>query len=335
MEIFTAIHHAQLAGPTVLTIGNFDGVHRGHVALLQTLGRAAAALPGAHTAIVTFDPHPLHLLRPEQPHFLLTTPQERLVLADQVAIEYGIIQPFDHALAQLDPAQFLTLLKQHLGMAHLVVGPDFVLGRGRTGNLDLLRSLGKTIGYTVEVMEPVDWAGHAVRSSNIRQLLGAGEVDLAAELLGRPYHVNGVVEEGDRRGRLLGSPTANLRTDPNKLLPAHGVYATYAWVDGKHGLEAYPSVSNLGIRPTINGVALRLETHILDFPPEGHSGDLYGQTLTLEFLQRLRGEQRFPSLDALAAQIQQDIAAARLLFPHFPSAPHPLTLTIPAQRDHG
>jgi riboflavin kinase / FMN adenylyltransferase len=301
--------------PTYLTLGNFDGVHRGHQALLAALQQVAARHFGtAYSAILTFDPHPLAVLRPSAAQPLLTTPAERLAVAARLGLDYGVIQPFNMEIAALSAHGFLTLLKAHLNLAGLVVGPDFALGRNREGTLDRLRELSAELDYTVNVIEPVDWQGHAVRSSLIRDHLQKGEVVAAGELLGRLYHATGTVVEGDRRGRLLGTPTANLQLAAEKLWPADGVYATRAWVlIGGHP-RPYWSVTNLGVRPTVDGVRRRFETHILDFPQAGHDGDLYGHQLTVEFVERLRGEQRFNGLPELQAQIQADIRAARILF---------------------
>jgi riboflavin kinase/FMN adenylyltransferase len=329
MQQFFDIEQAQMAGPSFLTIGNFDGLHRGHQALLQQMQTLAAATyedaggPRPQTGLLTFDPHPLAVLRPDQAQPLLTTPQERLTLADRLGIDFGVIQRFTLALAKLTPLDFLALLKRHLGMAALVVGPDFALGRNRSGDIQTLRQLGKQVGYDLYVVEPIIWHGEAqVRSSAIREALLHGDVRTAAEMLGRPYAVTGKVVTGDRRGRQLGIPTANLQTPPAKLLPANGVYATWTAVHLEDGVHIYPSVTNLGIRPTVDGQLRRLECHLLDFPRPGYSDDIYGRTLDLHFVAHLRGEQRFPDLDALVAQIHADIAEARRLLPlHTPPQP--------------
>jgi riboflavin kinase/FMN adenylyltransferase len=338
MQIITDIYAISLRRPTALTIGNFDGIHRGHQVLLSELCRVAASLAGnlnsdgaAVTGLMVFDPHPLTVLRPEQEHKLLTTPLERLQLAGRLGIDLGIVQPFTAKTAALEPAEFMGLLKRHLNLAALVVGPDFALGRNRTGNLEVLAALGEQLGYRVVVIEPVEWSNQPVRSSAVRHLLLEGQVEEAAELLGRPYHVSGLVVLGDERGRQLGTPTANLLPPPNKLWPADGVYATRTWLHtGASPLftapTVYNSVTNLGVRPTVDGLHRRLETHLLDFPPAGHTGDLYGQTLTVEFIKRLRGEKRFSGLPELVAQIQSDIATARTLLPPPIPESHPFFL---------
>jgi len=322
MQIFNDIRTAHFSRPTVLTIGNFDGVHRGHQTLLARLLGVAAELD-AVGGLITFDPHPLAVLRPEHAPLLLTTPHERLQVAAQLGLGVGVIQPFTPELAAVGPDTFVGWLKQHLNLAALVAGPDFALGRNRSGNLEVLAALGEEMGYRLVVIDPVEWGEHSVRSNAIRALLTQGKVDEAATMLGRPYHATGIVIPGDRRGRTIGTPTANMQLPPNKLWPADGVYATRTYVhqvnksDGS-GPVVYSSVTNLGVRPTVDGTQHRFETHLLDFPdPDGPAeladGDLYGRTLTVEFIARLRGEVRFDGLPALIAQIQRDIEAARQL----------------------
>jgi riboflavin kinase / FMN adenylyltransferase len=321
MQQFVNITEVQLPGPSFLTIGNFDGLHRGHQALLRKVIDIAhhAFATGAvktfpQSGLITFDPHPLTVLRPEIPHFLLTTPAERLALAAEIGIDFGVIQQFTHAVAGLEARDFLVLLKTHLGLAGLVVGPDFAIGRGRKGDLAALRTLGDELGYTLHVIDPVTWTEWPVRSSTIRQAIQQGDVTTAAALLGRYYHVSGEVVYGDQRGRQLGIPTANMQTQPDKLLPANGVYATRTRLQHAGVMRYFNSVTNLGVRPTVDGIQQRLETHILDFPPAESTGDLYGQLLTIEFVARLRDEQRFSSIDKLIVQIQLDIEQARQLF---------------------
>jgi riboflavin kinase/FMN adenylyltransferase len=317
MQIITDVRTVRLRRPTALTIGNFDGIHRGHQALLREVRRAAATLDGGSpvtTALLTFDPHPLTVLRPDIVHRVLTSPLERLHLAGALGIDLGIVQPFTPATAALDPAAFMGWMKTHLDLTALVVGPDFALGRNRSGNLDVLAALGDELGYRLLVIEPVEFQDKSVRSSNIRRLLVEGHVAQAAELLGRPYHVTGTVMRGDQRGRTIGVPTANLQPAPDKLWPADGVYATRTWVHAGGAPRVYNSVTNLGVRPTVDGAHHRFETHLLDFPPAAveelllPDGELYGQTLTVEFVQWLRSEKRFAGLHELVAQIQTDIA---------------------------
>jgi riboflavin kinase/FMN adenylyltransferase len=244
----------------------------------------------------------------------MTSARERLVLAAEHHIDYGIAHPFTRATASLEAHEFMALLKQQLGLAALVVGPDFALGRNRSGNIERLTELGQEYGYTVHVMPPFLLADQPVRSSGIRELLLTGDVAEAARLLGRPYQVEGVVQAGDQRGRAVGIPTANVAPPADKLLPADGVYATRTLVCATSGVFAYNSVTNIGVRPTVGGTERRVETHLLDFPPLTQIDDLYGQTLAVEFLQRLRGEQRFASVADLVRQIHSDIERAAVWF---------------------
>lgn len=299
-------------GPTFLTIGNFDGVHLGHQALLRCLQTEAAAHSApAKTALLTFDPHPLAVLRPHVPLQLLTTPEERLQLLAPFGLDLGIIQPFDQEFARLKPEQFMRLLVERLGLVRLVVGPDFALGRARAGTVAVLQALGTQLGYGVSVVEVVAGTSGEVRSHQIRQLLRDGNVRAAWQMLGRPYRVVGIVEEGERRGRTIGVPTANIRPLPQRLLPADGVYATWAYLQDENAGLARASVTNIGTRPTVDGRQHRVETHLLDFPGPGEPGQLYGQQVAVSFVSRLRVEQRFDSLAELLAQIRRDILATR------------------------
>lgn len=318
MQTYDNLDQVQIDQPTYLTIGNFDGLHRGHQSLLQQMqqlaqqaGQTSASAWAPKTGLITFDPHPLAVLQPQRPHQLLTTPQERLALAGALGIDLGVIQPFTPQVAALDARQFMQWLKEKLRLAALVVGPDFALGRQRSGDLGALRQLGEELGYALFVIEPQNWHNKPVRSSLIRQALQQGNVAEAAGLLGRNYHITGVVVEGDRRGRQIGVPTANVQAPLNKLIPGNGVYATqtYFFVAGQR--YTYNSATNIGVRPTVDGLHHRIETHLLDFPPAGASGDLYGQTMHIEFVARLRGEERFASLEALVTQIGADLEQAR------------------------
>jgi riboflavin kinase/FMN adenylyltransferase len=329
LQLFGDVREAQLDGPTFLTIGNFDGVHLGHQALFRTMQELAAVhtAAAAHVGVLTFEPHPLAVLRPEKAPTLLTSPGERMELIAAMGLNLGIIQPFTQEIANLRAVEFMTLLKTHLGLNTLVVGPDFALGRGRSGDIARLRELGRELDYQLVVIDPVHWQEHSVRSSSIRALLREGEVAQAANLLGRFYSVPGQVCDGDRRGRLLGTPTANLQIPAERLLPLDGVYATRTHIRGRDGngaeIRVFDSVTNLGVRPTVDGQQHRFETHLLDFPPPGESGDLYGQHLVVEFVARLRGERRFQGLDELKAQIQTDIQRAREALASTPAAQIP------------
>lgn len=313
MLTFNDIRQASMPGPTFLTIGNFDGLHLGHQALLIRAQELAAAHPSGagSTAIITFDPHPLSVLRPDDRVLQLSSPMERLQLAASLGIDVGVVHPFTRETASQDALDFVEMLKRYLGLAGLVVGPDFALGRNRGGTIDALRGFGDELGFIVDIVQPVALNGEVARSRVIRDRIVLGDVAGAAQLLGRPYSVSGPVREGDRRGRTVGIPTANIVAPADRVLPADGVYATRARICTPWQAYAFASVTNLGVRPTVDGVHHRVEAHLLDFPPRELLDDLYGQHVTLEFVERLRGEQRFASVDDLVAQIHKDIARAR------------------------
>lgn len=312
MQIVHDMRTVTIQGPTILTIGNFDGLHRGHQVLLKT-ALAEANQRGARAGVMTFDPHPLVVLRPDFPHQILMAPDERIAHAAALGLDLGVIQPFDRALSQLSAQTFLDQLAERLGVVGLVVGPDFALGRNREGTLPVLHTLGNAMGITLTVIEPLTWEEKPVRSSIIRQHLRDGDVGEAAELLGRLYGVTGRIVEGDKRGRQLGIPTANLAVAPIYLQPADGVYATRMTVLDGPAMGLYAGVTNIGVRPTVDGLHHRVETHLLDYHPVTHSEELYGATARLEFVAHLRGEKRFGSLDELVAQIRHDIEQASAL----------------------
>jgi riboflavin kinase/FMN adenylyltransferase len=288
-----------------LTIGSFDGVHLGHQSLIKKLVDGAHAV-GSPAVVLTFHPHPVVVLRGKTGDIYLTLPEERADILSGLGVDMVIIEPFTRELAQTSAGEFIERLYNRLGLDHLLIGHDFALGRGREGNFDVLNKLGLEFGFEVEEVEAVQSQGEIISSSQIRLLLEAGDVSRAGLWLGRPYLVSGKVISGDRRGRSIGFPTANLSVIPGKILPASGVYACRAWVDG----QVWGAATNIGVRPTFDGhgSVLHLEAHLLDY-----SGDLYGQTISLEFIERLRGEVRFPDIQALIAQISQDVQQTRLL----------------------
>jgi len=315
MKTFRALRDAHLDTPTWLTIGNFDGMHLGHQALAErTVARAradGALTGGARSALLTFDPHPAAVLRPGAELLHLTSPWERLRLAAERGVEIGVIQPFTLEIAALGARDFLLLLREHLHLAGLVVGPDFALGRRREGDLAMLRLLGEELGFAVDVVDAVTWQGRSVRSSAVREALQSGDLATANAMLGRTFALTGVVTLGDQRGRTIGVPTANLQPHADAVIPANGVYATRATLALPDKLWSFVAATNVGTRPTVDGMHRRIEAHLLDFPPAELPDDLYGQMLTVEFVHRLRDEVRFGGLDELMAQIQRDIAATR------------------------
>ena len=285
---------------SVLTIGVFDGVHVGHQHLLDYLKRRALA--GDHLAgVVTFVQHPLEVLSPRTQLLRLTSQEERTRLLHELGIDFVVPLSFTSEMAQLPAADFVSLLRKHLRMRGLVVGPDFALGKGREGDVFTLHSLGKELGFWVEVVSPMVLDGDVASSTNIRQALAQGDVATVRRLLGRPYALIGQVGHGDERGWQLGFPTANLEVNSRQALPSDGVYATRAYV----GNQAFLSVTNIGKRPTFGEGKRTVEVYILGF-----EGGLYGEQLRLELVDRLRPEKRFSSPEELKAQIGKDVEQA-------------------------
>lgn len=288
-------------GESILTIGKFDGIHLGHQALINQVKTRAAGV-GVVPALLTFDPHPAAVLSPRGQPPLLTPLPEKLHLLDRMGIELVALVTFTRETAATTAADFLRMVQNGLRPRELWVGPDFALGHNREGNVPYLRHWGVEHGVGVGTVEPVKLDGEVVSGSRIRSLLDAGDVESAARLLGRPPTVVGLVARGDQRGRRLGFPTANVVPDPNKAIPANGVYVTLTEVAGGR----YPAVTNVGVRPTFGGTQRMVEAYLLDW-----TGDLYGHQLSILFLHRLRPELKFQSIDALVAQIEADIAQAR------------------------
>ena len=287
----------------VVAIGNFDGVHRGHQAVIAAAVRNARAA-GAPAVILTFDPHPRRFFRPDAPPFLLTRFRTKARLLAALGVDALVALRFDRAFAARSAEEFVdTVLMRGLGAREIAVGADFVFGKGRQGNVDFLRRRIAVNGATVSVMAPVIVAtGKPVISSTaVRDCLAAGDLRGAARLLGRNFEIEGHVAHGDRRGRLIGFPTANLWLG-DYLRPTLGVYAVRART--KHG--AWTGVANLGLRPTFGGQEPRLEVHLFDF-----TGDLYGHNMCVELIEFLRPERKFDGIDALRAQIAQDAQLAR------------------------
>ena len=301
METVHALEQAHLAQPSHLTIGSFDGVHRGHCHLIGTMTQEAHAA-GRVAVAVTFDPHPGALLG-RRPQTTLSTIEERASLLAELGVDLLVVLPFTPAVAGTPAVRFVTGLCQHLRMAELWAGPDFALGHRRMGDVPRLRRLGQRMGFEVRVVEPLQWMGSAVSSTRIRAALTSGEIDEANGCLGRPYRLSGVVVRGRGLGRTMGIPTANLEPPPGRLIPANGVYAGLAHTERDGD---WPAVVNVGVRPTISADRLTVEAHLLDF-----EGDLYDQRLAVDFVARLRDEEVFPSLNALVEQIRTDIARAQ------------------------
>ena len=288
-----------------LTIGTFDGVHIGHQEIVRGLAAGAKA-EGAPAIVVTFHPHPAAVVRQQGGPHLLSMPDERAEYLQEAGADVVITQPFDQQIAGTNAEDFLGLLKKHLGFRHLWVGYDFALGHKRSGDIHRLSELAEQLDYQLQVVPAVHLHGQIVSSSRIRGLLREGQVANAAQALGRWYKLTGDVVKGDGRGHTLGFPTANLAVPVEKFVPESGVYACIAQVEGM----AWRAAVNIGLRPTFDGssATTQIEAHILDY-----QGDLYGQQMSLSFIERLRDEKGFPSIQALIEQIQQDIQKTREL----------------------
>jgi riboflavin kinase/FMN adenylyltransferase len=301
MEVITDLTRRSPA-PAVLTIGNFDGVHRGHQQLLR-LVRARAMELGVRAVVMTFEPHTRAVVRPDAPLHLLTQLPEKLAQFAALNLDEAVVIPFTTELTQWDARRFLTWVRETLPFVELWVGPDFALGHHRTGNTSVLATLGEELGFTLRLFPHVQIDGETVSSTMVRQALLAGEVRRAAALLGRYPSVAGTVVPGAKRGRELGFPTANLDTPPNHALPADGIYATLT--RRPRTGEVLPSVTSIGTRPTFGPGERLVEVYVLDF-----SGDLYGEELIVQFVDFLRGQVAYTGPAALIAQMHQDVANA-------------------------
>jgi riboflavin kinase / FMN adenylyltransferase len=298
-------HLPRVAAPlprVVLTLGNFDGVHRGHQAIIAR-ARAEAAACGGQVVALTFHPHPLAVLAPERASPMIQSLHDRLRTLREAGVDVAVAQRFTRTFSTFEPREFVErFLLPSLDLKHVVIGYNVTFGRGRSGNAETLAALGAELGFAVDAIGPVQAGDVAVSSSAIRRAVAAGDVVRAELLLGRPYRLRGRVVAGERRGRTLGFPTANLHVRPRVVVPADGVYAVRAHGDG----DPVPAVVNIGVRPTFGEARRTIEAHLLDW-----NGDLYGRWLELEFVARLRGEQRFDGVAALKAAIAADVAAAR------------------------
>ncbi len=289
----------------ILALGNFDGLHRGHIKIIERVRRVATER-AATALVMTFDPHPPRVVRPDKAPPLLMTKAQRLEGIERAGLDGVAVVRFTPELSRWDPETFVrTVLVEWLHASEVWVGANFLFGHDRAGNFSMLRSLGARYGFRTEKIDPVRYKDFVVSSTRIRRLISEGRVDEAGALLGHPYSVDGVVVAGDQRGRQIGFPTANLATE-NELIPPNGVYAAIVRLDG----VIYPAVTNVGVRPTFgDSTQTMIEAHLIDVNP-----DLYGQTLRLGFIQRMRDERRFDGIDALKAQIAADVAKARTLF---------------------
>ena len=287
----------------LLTIGVFDGVHLGHKHLISKL-KELARKQGSLSGVITFSQHPQEVLSPKTRLPSLTGLEQRIALLEDEGVDIVIPLPFTPQLANLSPQQFLSLLKEYLNMKGLVVGPDFALGKNRQGNADALRRLGKEMGFSITVVPPMTIDGEVVSSTAIRKALAEGDMKQVQKLLGRPFSLKGRVVSGDKRGARLGFPTANLEAAPGQALPAGGVYACRAHINGR----SYSAMTNIGSRPTFGGGEQLIEVYLLDY-----QGDLYGRELAIDIIERLRDEKKFDTPEQLKKQIAEDVKQGQAL----------------------
>jgi len=290
---------------SVLTIGSFDGVHRGHQALIGEMVADARRL-GVPAVVLTFFPHPSVVLRGRRPTFYIMTPDEKAAALADLGVDIVITQPFDLALSRISATDFLALLRRHLGFRSLWIGEDFALGHRREGNRLFLEGAARRDGFELHAVPPFRMGGEAVSSTRVREALRSGDVARAASYLGRPFALPGKVVRGAGRGRRLGFPTANLDFWDERAYPGVGVYACWVLAGG----ERLAAVTNIGLRPTFESDTQRpiIEAHLLDA-----TLDLYDQEITLVFIERLRDERRFDGPEALREQIARDIGRARAM----------------------
>lgn len=293
----------------IVALGNFDGFHRGHQAVVAR-AIAQARAEGRPAIVATFDPHPVRLFHPDAPPFRLTTLDQRERLFGAAGADAMLVFGFNRDLAAKSAEEFVALLAGELGAAGVVTGEDFTFGRGRTGSIETLRNLGGTLGLRTEAVAPVlDEAGEVISSSRIRDALMAGDCATATHLLTRPFAIEGEVVHGDKLGRTIGFPTANMLLG-SYLRPAYGIYAVRVRLADGRQLEG---AANLGIRPTFDPPKELLETYVFDL-----NESLYGQVIEVALVERLRGEAKFDNLDALVAQMDKDVAQARAILASLP-----------------
>jgi riboflavin kinase / FMN adenylyltransferase len=308
MKLFNDITAFDLPGRPVVTLGNFDGVHLGHLEIFRAMKRIAeeqASAEACSSVVLTFRVHPRKILFPEIELPFLLTLEERLDALAQTGIDAVVLLDFTKEIAQMHAGEFIrSLLVDRLNVSHVVIGYDHAFGKNREGNIDSLLAIGAHYGFGVTQVPPFVSGDNPVSSSRIRDLLNEGDVSHAAQFLGRPYSFTGIISHGFARGREIGFQTANIVPDnPDKLIPCDGVYATHvSFADGR----VCNAITNIGKNPTFEGVARTVETHILDF-----NADIYGQTLTITFVECIRGEMKFGSVDELVAQIKLDVERAK------------------------
>ena len=295
------------AEPSWVVIGNFDGVHIGHKALIRTL-ISRAHESNSRSVLITFDPHPKMVLEKIDQPFLLSTSSEKIEQLSQFDLDLIIDHPFDDRLSAQTGKEFLEKISRQLGMIGLLTGKSLILGHDRLGDKQPIQPVLAYMGIALETVDPVEIDGTLVSSGSVREALSAGNIDKVNHLLGRNYQISGFVGHGKERGTSFDLPTANLVPDKSKLLPGYGVYACMGWIEG----QPYPAVTNVGVRPTFDTDQIpSIEAHLLDF-----TGNIYGRHLSLSFLARIRDEQKFDSKEALLAQIGKDKNEARRILDH-------------------
>ena len=307
MKLFHGTENAEIQRPTVVTLGVFDGLHLGHQQIMKTVVERANALNAVPT-VITFDPHPRAVLHPENSPPMLQTLDQRLGSFEVLGIGQAIVIRFNRDFAATDADQFLReVIFQRLKAQEVYLGKGFAFGKNRAGNIDLLKKISVELGFVAEEVPEIQLRGHRISSSQIRKLLAEGKVNLARRMLGRPYGVEGLVIHGDKRGRTIGFPTANLKPK-NRVIPKNGVYVTSTLIEG----EWRRSITNIGIRPTFeNGLEPSVETFVLDW-----DGDLYDDVIRVRFLHRVRDEKKFSGIEELKAQIKKDCDVAVEYFSH-------------------
>ncbi len=304
-RLVTTLEELEPDRPACVTIGSFDGVHLGHQAILREMTEHARAT-GQAAVVITFYPHPSVVLRGRRPSFYLSTPEDRTEQLLAQGVDAVVNHPFNQDVASIRAADFVTRLLELARLRELWCGEDFALGHKREGTVTFLQAEGARRGFTVHVTTPQLLDGEPVSSTRIRQTLRDGAVDQAARFLGRPFGLPGMVVDGDKRGRALGFPTANLAVGEELAIPANGVYVCRAHIAS----GVYAAVASIGVRPTFETQEnkVTIEAYLLDF-----SGNLYGQTMRLDFIERLRPELKFSGTEPLRAQIEQDVEAARYI----------------------
>ncbi len=289
--------------PTVITIGTFDGVHRGHLHLIRTTIERAQAI-GAQSAVLTFEPIPMMVLRPDRFIGRICTAEEKIRLLAETGVDIVDILSFDREFSLQTPEEFLARVMAKYDLREIVVGEDFSLGKDRAGNVEKLAELGRAFGYQVTALPRIGDEDESISSTEIREAVLAGDVSLAARLLGRYFHVEGVVVHGAHFGRQIGYPTANIDPPADQVALADGIYASLCWLPDETAPR--PAMTYVGTRPTVNSGPRAIETNILDF-----SGDLYVRRLKVELVKRLRPDENFPTLDQMVEQLGRDEAATR------------------------